>query len=544
MASVSAPACDITRPAHPRVHAYRPRAAEHTVLHRIVREHLATFLAAAERAGGVPTFVEREFRQFLGCGVWGRGFARFRCDACHAERLVPFSCKARAVCPSCGGRRMAERAAHLVDHVLPAVPMRQWVLSLPFRLRYLLAWNHDLCREVLAVYARALRGFYRRRARRAGITDAETGAVTAIQRFGSGLNLNVHYHTLVLDGVFARAGDDWRFVPAAPPTPRELARLVAAIARRVERLLARRGFPLGEVDGDGGDPLAEGAPALAALCAASVAGRSILGRAPGARVVRVGSGPGGYTPKPEAPWHARYASFDLHAGRTVRADDRTGLERLCHYLLRPPLAQERIELLAGGRVGVTLAHPWADGTRALTFSAVEFLEKLAVLIPKPRVNLLIYQGILAPRARHRAAAIRAVPPASVPAPVPDGPAPAPPAMPHITATSAPGKPAPSVSDGASANGAEARGAPAEASGPPPHASGRYRTWAELLRRIFEIDVLACACGGRLRFIATIEDPPVVDRILRHLGLPTALPQLAPARSPPPIAEPLSFDFPS
>ncbi len=83
------------------IHAYRPRATEHTVLHRIVREHLATLLAAADAAGGVPPFVEREFRQFLGCGVWARGFARFRCGTCHAERLVPFSCKARAVCPSC-----------------------------------------------------------------------------------------------------------------------------------------------------------------------------------------------------------------------------------------------------------------------------------------------------------------------------------------------------------------------------------------------------------------------------------------------------------
>src|SRR6266481_2741287 len=191
---------------HASFHAYRPRAAEHTVLHRIVQAHLATFLQAAESAGGVPTFVEREFRQFLGCGVWARGFARFRCDACHAERLVPFSCKARAVCPSCGGRRMAKRAAYLVDHVLPAVPMRQWVLSLPFRLRYLLAWNHELCREVLAVYARALRGFYRRRALRAGIPDGETGAVTAIQRFGSGLNLNVHYYTTLFRSASSRGG--------------------------------------------------------------------------------------------------------------------------------------------------------------------------------------------------------------------------------------------------------------------------------------------------------------------------------------------------
>jgi hypothetical protein len=79
--------------------------------------------------------------------------------------------------------------------------------------------------------------------------------------------------------------------------------------------------------------------------------------------------------------------------------------------------------------------------------------------------------------------------------------------------------------------------------PPPRSSRRHLAWAELLRRIFEIDILACACGGRLRFIATIEDPPVVERILRHLGLPTARPEPSPAR-PPPLEPALSFDFPS
>src|SRR5437899_3603802 len=121
-------------------HAYRPRAAEHTVLHGVVREHLATFLRRATEHGerGVPAFVEQEFRDFVTCGSFARGFARFQCSACHAERLVPFSCKGRGFCPTCGGRRMAERAANLVDQVLPAVPIRQWVLSLPHRLRYLL----------------------------------------------------------------------------------------------------------------------------------------------------------------------------------------------------------------------------------------------------------------------------------------------------------------------------------------------------------------------------------------------------------------------
>src|SRR5439155_4622962 len=185
---------------------YRPRDAEHTVLHQVVAEHLEAFLGAMAEAGdgaGLPQFVEREFREFLLCGVFEAGVARFQCEGCAFERLVPFSCKGRGFCPSCGGRRMTERAAHLVDEVLPHVPVRQWVLTVPHRLRYLLAWDHKLCRAVLAVYVRALLGFERRRARQRGTPDGRGGAVTAIQRFGSALNLNVHYHTLALDGVFA-----------------------------------------------------------------------------------------------------------------------------------------------------------------------------------------------------------------------------------------------------------------------------------------------------------------------------------------------------
>ena len=140
------------------------------MLHQVIAEHLETFLRAVAEAGdgaGLPQFVEREFREFLRCGVFEAGFARFQCDGCGLDHLVPFSCKGRALCPSCGGRRMTERAAHLVDAVLPWVPVRQWVLTLPYRLRYLLAWDHGLCRAVLRVYTRALLGVYRRDARRA-----------------------------------------------------------------------------------------------------------------------------------------------------------------------------------------------------------------------------------------------------------------------------------------------------------------------------------------------------------------------------------------
>ncbi len=85
----------------------------------------------------LPGYVQREFEEFLQCGRLEHGFLRVRCESCHAEHLVAFSCKRRGFCPSCGARRMAESAALLVDEVLPEQPMRQWVLSFPFQLRFL-----------------------------------------------------------------------------------------------------------------------------------------------------------------------------------------------------------------------------------------------------------------------------------------------------------------------------------------------------------------------------------------------------------------------
>jgi hypothetical protein len=100
----------------------RPRDADHAVLYRVLDEHLDAFLETTRRqADGVPlpAFVEQEFRDFLTCGILAHGFARLRCTECALERLVPFSCKGRGFCPSCGGRRMTESAARLVDLIQP-----------------------------------------------------------------------------------------------------------------------------------------------------------------------------------------------------------------------------------------------------------------------------------------------------------------------------------------------------------------------------------------------------------------------------------------
>ena len=290
-----------------------------------------------------------------------------------------------------------------MDHILPHVPIRQWVLSLPHALRYRLAWDHVLCRAVLTIYTRALLAFERRRGRRRGVVDGRSGTVTAIQRFGGGVQLNVHFHTLLLEGVFAAAPDGTtRFHPAPPPTDREVACLLATIRTRILRLLRRRGVLAADGTEDvEADPLAVDAPVLAQLSAAAVRGRSAFGDRAGTPVLRVGQAPHAPSVWTVGPRHAYLERFDLHADRDVRADDRLGLERLCRYLLRPPLAQERLSRLADGRVVCTLRHPWHDGTRHLIFTPHEFLERLAAITPRPHINLLIYHGILAPRARWR-----------------------------------------------------------------------------------------------------------------------------------------------
>ena len=165
---------------------------------------------------------------------------------------------------------MAERATSLVDEVLPPVPVRQWVLTLPYRLRYRLAWDHALCRAVLGVYARVLLAFYARTARAHGIQDGQTGMVTVIQRFGRGLQLNVPLHTLVLDGVFSetRSGQ-LAFHPAAPPNDEGVAHVLATVRTRVGRLLIRRQLEP-EDDNAPAAPLTEASPVLAGLAGASV----------------------------------------------------------------------------------------------------------------------------------------------------------------------------------------------------------------------------------------------------------------------------------
>jgi Putative transposase len=126
--------------------------------------------------------------------------------------------------------------------------------------------------------------------------------------------------------------------------------------------------------------------------------------------------------------HAQLDGFDLHANVWVPPNDRTRLEQLCRYLLRPPLAQDRIRLRADGRVLVVFKTVWRDGMSHLVFEPIEFMEKLAAITPRPALNLVVYHGVLAPHARWRSPVVsfdRPAPPRtrpqSMPAPAPSAP---------------------------------------------------------------------------------------------------------------------------
>ena len=171
-------------PACVRPVGYMPRQTHECDAAVLVRRHLAEFLERCdERAGPLPEFVKGELEGFAGCGDFELGFVRTCCRTCGDELRVPFACKSRGFCPSCMGRRMAEGAALLVDHVLPAVGYRQWVLSFPGPLAVRLGYDAKLLAALAERLARAVMQDMRRSVKQlhglASVACLHAGVVTA-----------------------------------------------------------------------------------------------------------------------------------------------------------------------------------------------------------------------------------------------------------------------------------------------------------------------------------------------------------------------------
>ena len=159
-----------------------------------MQNHLATWLALHDdgTGDGVPGVTEREFHRYLECGILTHGFARARCADCGHDFLIAYSCKGRGVCPSCTTRRMVETAAHLALHVIPRLPVRQWMLSVPKRLRYEMQHDPAFLNAALHLFLGAIERILRQASPGASAQSRLVGVVL-IHRFGALLNPHLHF---------------------------------------------------------------------------------------------------------------------------------------------------------------------------------------------------------------------------------------------------------------------------------------------------------------------------------------------------------------
>ena len=339
--------------------------------------------------------MHEEFEELLRCGVLDHGFLRVVCEHCHAERLVAFSCKKRGFCPSCGARRMAESARHLVE----------------------------------AVFGPRLR---RTRA----------------------------------------------------PTSAQLTHLADKIARRVCRHLTRQGWLEGEKGSAFLSERAGGDDGLDALRISSITYRIATGKHAGRKVVTLQTLPGDAGPLVGDA--GKVGGFSLHAGIAAQAHESQKLERLCRYIARPAVSDKRLSLSPQGTVRYQLKTPWRNGTTHMEFEPIEFIAKLAALVPPPRAHLTRFHGIFAPNANLRA---------------------------QLTPAHR-GKGSKVASDDA-----------ANPDDRTPEENRRAMTWAQRLKRVFNIDVETCVhCGGAARIVACVEEPHAIRAILDHFEKHGALGQ--------------------
>ena len=481
---------------------YQRHEPEKTTLYKLIQANWLTFQNQVEQDLGypLPDFVIKEFEEYLRCGILAHGFLRAQCTSCHHEMLVAFSCKKRGFCPSCGARRMSVTAAHLVDHVLPHKNIRQWVLTFPVPIRLCLAVRPKVMARALDIAHLVIGQYYRKKA---GLTanNSKSGAVTLIQRFGGSLNLNIHFHQLFVDGCYELNEQKLPidFWVASPPTVKEIEEVLSKIISKLTKYMERQKIIIRDSEDGFQIPIPD-EDTLSKLQATSVTYRFATGKSKGkkAMVLKLVTDNDHNATKGLV---TKNSGFSLHAGVATKAHERDRLEKVCRYIARPAVAEERLSTNDQGDVIYRFKKPWDDGTTAMKLTPMELMERLVALVPRPRVHLTRFHGVLAPHYKHRKQIIPKPPELKI------------------------------VQDQEIIEPKQLE------------LKKKNIPWARLLARVFNIDVETCSkCGGKMKIIAAIEDPKVIRKILEHMGLDAKPPPLQPARGPPSLESHFTDDF--
>ena len=404
---------------HKPVSVYKPRNPEKTVLHTAVRRNFNKWCHQKDSDHSVPNHVHKIFTGYLKCGILAHGFARAHCCECRKDFLIAFSCKGRGICPSCNTRRMVGTAAHLVDSVFPRVPVRQFVISFPKRIRPFLK-NPTIQGKVLSIVVEEIeKGVI---ACSSNLPNAKTGGVSFFQRFGAKLNFHPHFHLCYADGVFVNALGELQFCQATV-SPDDVQDIEDQIRKRVLKLFGRKKY-IEKADAED-----------------------------------------------MQSWEN--SGFSLNASVRIDALDRTGLERLLRYCVRPPFASENLKMHRDMLV-YRFTKPTPGGMSSIQLSPLDFLDRIAVFIPPPRCHQHHYHNVFAANAPLRK---------------------------KVTAH---------------ANKLLEEHVPEIAQEEKNQTVKGSYSWAKLLARIYEVFPLTCTCGEAMKIIAFITNPNVARHILTHL----------------------------
>jgi ribosomal protein S27E len=272
--------------------------------------------------------------KYLDCGDLHQGFARVKCDDCNHEYLLPFSCKRRYFCPSCHQKRVVEFGEFLYEEVLCSVPHRQWVFSLPKRLRLFFLYDRSLLSKLSRCAWKVLSCYL---TNSVSMSSSMPGAVISVQTFGDFLNFNPHLHIISTDGCF---NNDGSFMTAVTPNANHLEPLFRL---EVLNMLKREGK----------------------ITDAVIENMST--------------------------WH--HSGFHVYCGDVIRPDDEEGLEHLAHYVIRAPISQERMIYIAASETPGGIAKVIYTGKNSRVreqFTALDWLARLVTHIPNKGEQLIRY----------------------------------------------------------------------------------------------------------------------------------------------------------
>jgi hypothetical protein len=439
---------------------------------------------------------------------------------------------------------MCNAAAHLADHVVPDIPVRQWVMSAPFGIRFLLASRADAFTALTNIFIHQAFRWQRERARALGMGQVQSGALVTQHRFGSSLNLHTHLHAILPDGVFSRPDPAGRaqFHVLPAPTPDDLLEIAFNVHQCFSRWLGRRGLLQRETENDFSnetpersalDACTQGSLGLGELVTAQIKADDRHRRDPDQERFEY-RGPN--------PLVGESHGYNLFAGDVIAAGSHDARERLFRYCLRPQLSLERLSVARDGKIVYQVKATRRGKATQRIMAPLDFMGRLVALIPPPFHPLLRYFGVLAPHSAWRSCVVPEnhedaakdsehahghevgetekedslrsadARPDAVSSPSGDQ------RSPNAVATS--------IGDDRAAASETGRNAEQ-----PRRRPRWYIDWATLLRRVHDVDALQCACGGRLRFKQVVTEPEVARSILRSMGLPDEPPPVPRARSP-------------